>query len=49
MNETERRDTRHNAAGEGLWGLCMGVVAPLTVMPLLIRRLGGGGVEVGLV
>jgi len=49
MNETERRDTRHNACGEGLWGLGMGVVAPLTVMPLLIRRLGGGGVEVGLV
>ena len=49
MNEQERKDARRAAIGEGVWGLGMGLMAPLTVMPLLIQRLGGGPVEIGLV
>jgi len=49
MNPQERKDALHNALGEGLWGLGIGLVAPLTVMPLLLRALGGGPVEIGFV
>jgi len=43
MNKTERRDATHNAVGEGVWGAGDGVAAPLTVLPIVVKLLGGGG------
>ncbi len=48
MNPQERKDAARLAFAEGFWGLGWGLVAPLTVLPLLIRFLGGGPVEIGL-
>jgi hypothetical protein len=49
MDTRERANFALNAAGESLWGLGWFLAAPLTVMPLLVARLGGGELEVGLV
>ncbi len=49
MNQQERKDAWGAAIGEGVWGLGMGLIAPLTVMPLLIQALGGGPLEIGLI
>jgi len=49
MRPEERRNAIVYATGEGCWGLSMGFVAPLTVLPLIIGALGGGPVEIGLV
>lgn len=48
-SDLEKRNVAWNALGEALWNFGGGLAAPLTVLPLLIRRLGGGNVEVGLV
>ena len=48
MNQQERKDAINFAAGEGLWGLGLGLVAPTTVFPLLLKRLGASSFEVGL-
>ena len=47
MNRQERKDAALYGLGEGIWGLGIGLVAPLTVLPLLIRQLGGGPLEIG--
>jgi MFS family permease len=44
----DRRNVMLNAAGEGIWGLGWNLAPPLTVLPLLIRALGGGALEVGI-
>lgn len=49
MEAAERRNMACNALGESLWGLGWGLATPLTVLPLLVRRMGGGEVEVGLI
>lgn len=48
MKSQERKDAAHLALGESVWGLGMGMVAPLTVLPLLLKALGGSPVEIGL-
>jgi len=48
MQQQERKDAVNVALGEGLWGFGMGLVAPLTVFPLLLKRLGAGPLELGL-
>ena len=48
MRPDERRNAIVYASGEGIWGLGMGLVAPMTVLPLMVKALGGGAVEVGL-
>jgi len=48
MDRIERRNLVCNTVGEGLWGLGAGLASQLTVLPLLIKRLGGGEEEVGL-
>ena len=48
MEPQERRNALYYALGEGIWGLGVGLVAPLTVLPLLIAALGGGAIEIGL-
>jgi MFS family permease len=45
---TDRRNIACNAAGEGLWGYGWNLAAPLTVLPLLVERLGGTTFEIGL-
>ncbi len=48
MLPKERQNAARYTLGEGIWGLGMGFIAPLTVMPLLLRELGAGPVELGL-
>ncbi len=48
MQNNERRNLTGNTLGEGLWGLGWNMAAPLTVLPILIRSLGGGSFEVGV-
>ena len=48
MRPDERRNAVIYATGEGCWGLSLGFVAPLTVLPLIIARLGGTPIEIGL-
>ncbi len=48
MTPQQRRNATKCAVGEGLFGVGMGLVAPMTVMPLLLRYLGAGDVAVGL-
>lgn len=48
-NGLEKRNILYNALGESLWGFSFGLAAPLTVMPLLVERLGGSKVEIGLI
>ena len=45
----EKVNTACNALGEAAWGFGWGLGAPLTVLPLLIQRLGGSQVEIGLI
>lgn len=48
MREVDRHNMVRNALGEGLWGLGWSLGAPLTVLPILVRHLGGGSLEVGI-
>jgi len=48
MRPDERRNAIVYASGEGIWGLGMGLVAPLTVLPLMVKAMGGGPIEIGL-
>ena len=48
MQKQERKDAVNVALGEGLWGFGVGLVAPLTVLPLLLKHLGAGPLELGL-
>jgi MFS family permease len=48
LQKNERRNIIGNTVGEGLWGLGWNMAAPLTVLPILIRSLGGGSFEVGV-
>lgn len=48
MLPQERKDAALNATGEGVWGFGMGFIAPLTVLPLLLKTLGATPVEIGL-
>ena len=48
MNSIERVNAVKCAAGEGLFGVGMGFVASMTVLPLLLKSLGASDVEVGL-
>ncbi|MBN1676695.1 MAG: MFS transporter [Kiritimatiellae bacterium] len=43
-----RRHLILNAAGEALWGFGGNLAAPLTVLTLVVARLGGGNFEIGL-
>jgi len=45
----EKRNTACNALGEAAWGFGWGLGTPLTVLPLLVQRLGGSQVEIGLI
>jgi len=47
MNPQERKDALYYSLGEGVWGVAMGLIAPLTVLPLLLRQLGAGPLEIG--
>ncbi len=47
MLPLERQNAKRYTLGEGVWGIGMGFIAPLTVMPLLLRRFGAGTVELG--
>ncbi len=47
MQSQERQNAARCTLGEGLFGLGMGFIAPLTVMPLLLKQLGAGPVEIG--
>ncbi len=44
----ERRNAARYGLGEGIWGLGSGLVSLLTVLPLLLRRLGATPVELGI-
>ena len=48
MEIYERKNVACNTFGEGLWGFGWTILGPLTVLPVLIRRLGGGSFEVGI-
>ena len=48
MERLDRKNALLNAVGEGFWGFGGNLVAPLTVLALLITRLGGSKLEVGL-
>ena len=48
MNPQERKDAVNVALGESLWGLGLGLGAPLTVFPLLLTQLGAGPLELGV-
>jgi MFS family permease len=48
MERVDRKNALINAVGEGFWGFGGNLVAPLTVLALLITRLGGSKLEVGL-
>jgi len=52
MDSRIRSDERSNAfrcvSGEGLFGVGMGLVAPLTVLPLLLQSLGASDFQLGL-
>lgn len=48
MLPEERRNAAYQALGEGLWGVAMGFVAPLTVLPLLLKTLGAGPLQLGV-
>ena len=45
----EKLNISCNAIGEGGWALGAGLGSALTVLPLLIIRLGGSSIEVGLI
>ncbi len=47
MHSRENYNARRLSLAEGLWGLGMGFIVPLTVMPLLLRQFGAGAVELG--
>lgn len=46
--DLEKRNIVCNAAGEGLWGFGAALGSFVTVLPLLIKKMGGGNIEVGL-
>lgn len=48
MDKHERKDAINIALGESLWGLGGGLVASLTVFPLLLEHLGAGLVALGV-
>ena len=48
MERVDRKNLSVNAIGEALWGFGGNLVAPLTVLALLITSLGGSKLEVGL-
>ena len=48
MERIDRHNLIYHTFGEGLWGFGWNLAAPLTVLPLLIRSLGGNSIEVGL-
>ena len=48
----ERRDLHNaslNVVGEGLWGLQVGMIASATVLTVLLRKLGAGETQIGLI
>lgn len=49
MEPDQLQNARKFALGEGIWGLGIGLIAPLTVFPLLLKALGAKGIELGLV
>jgi MFS family permease len=48
MERVDRKNAFVYAIGEGAWGFGANLAAPLTVLALLITRLGGSKIEVGL-
>ncbi|MFO8006227.1 MAG: hypothetical protein R6V05_00670 [Candidatus Brocadiia bacterium] len=48
MEPTERSNISRCVAGEGLFGLGMGLVAAMTALPLLLENLGAGKIVLGL-
>ncbi|MHC4479481.1 MAG: MFS transporter [Planctomycetota bacterium] len=48
MNSDERRNARKCIIGEGLFGTGMGLVAPMTVFPLLLEYLGASDLQLGV-
>lgn len=46
---TDRKNIVFNSLGEGMWGFGWGLVPTLTVLPLLVDRLGGSKIEIGLI
>ena len=48
MNSQERLNALRCTAGEGLFGAGMGLVAPISALPLLLKSLGASEIEVGL-
>lgn len=49
MDAAERRNARRVVIGEGFFGVGMGLVAPMTVLVLLLQSLGASKIELGLV
>ena len=48
MHSNERANSWKCATGEGFFGVGMGLVAALTVLPLLLKHLGAGKVLLGM-
>ena len=44
----ERTNAARYGLGEGIWGLGSGLVSVLTVLPLVLRRLGATPIELGI-
>jgi len=49
MLPVERRNAKRFGLAEGMWGVGVGLTAPLTVLPLLFRQLDAGPVEIGFI